>query len=110
MRNLPVAQKLLFKNKKKIFRSLHKEYASPPEPLSFVVKLLAYLHIAQILLFLIYLAINRASPWVKLMTLDLRSLAPLFIWLWPMKYGHWETTSRKKCLLLSKNITFYSFR
>ena len=55
-------------------------------------------------------AIQRASPWVKLMTLDLRSPAPLLIWLWPMKYGHWETTSRKKCLLHPKNITFYNFR
>ena len=64
------------------------------------------LHIAQILVFLFYFATNLASPLVKLMTLDLRSLAPLFIWLWPMKCGPWETTFRKKRLVPTKNIIF----
>ena len=42
------------------------------------------------------------------MTPDVRSSGTLFICLWPMKYGHWETTSRKKCLLHMKNTTFFN--
>jgi hypothetical protein len=34
----------------------------------------------------------------------------LIFCLWPMKYGHCETTSRKKLLLAMKNTTFYIFR
>ena len=77
---------------------------------SVVVNLLAYLHTARILVFKFNFATNRASPRVKLMALDLRSLAPPFIWLWPTKYGPWKTTSRKKCLLTMRSTTFYNFR
>ena len=94
-----------------------KDYFAPccrkthgPQNRSLFVEFSASLHTAQILVFKFNFAINRASPWVKLMTLDVRSSAPLFIWLWPMKYGHWETTSRKKCLLHPKNITSYNLR
>ena len=43
------------------------------------------------------------------MTPDVRSSGTLFICLWPMKYGHCETTPRKKWLLATKNNVFYIF-
>ena len=106
----PLRRNYCLWTRKWLFCSLLQENDGAPGLLFSCCKSFGLLHTAQILVFKFNFAINRASPWVKLMTLDLRSLVLLFIWLWPMKYGHWETTSRKKCLLHPKNITFYNFR
>ena len=82
MRNSPVAQKLLFLNKKKKNALNIKNTQCSQIGLLFVVICLADLiivYIEQIVVFLKLDGSNLALPGVKLMTLDLRSLSSLFI-------------------------------
>ena len=110
MRNPPVAQKLLFKNlKKRILLpaweirmgartalGCRESFGLPPRCAEQGV--LNYF-CDKIVLSLGNTHVSRSA-----------SSRTLIFCLWPMKYGHCETTSCKKLLLALKNITFYIFR